>query len=447
MKLYFSILALLSFVYASAQEQDSIPELTSQKKVWTLEECLEYAVLNNITIKDAQYSKETSDVTYKQSKDNRLPNLSGSASQSFTNGQSIDPITSAFVNQQIHSTSMGLNTSVTLFQGSQLNNQIKQNKLLVDQNSLYVEEAKNNIILSVTEAYLQALYAKEGIIVAEKNLEASTSEAETAKARFDAGSIAMQDYTDAVSQEATNKYNLISAKNSYAQQVIVIKQLLELTPADTFDVVSPDTENYNTPILPNKMEVYHAALGYLPEYQAAELGTEVSEKELDIAKGAYLPTLSLSGSLGTGFTSVQDLNFADQINGNFNQRVGLTLTIPIFNRNQTKASVQKAEIAIDQSKIQEQTVRKEIYQKIETAYQNAVATQEQLVAAKASSSAAEESYKLAQKKYELGALSATDLVISQNTYTNAQQNYLQAKYLNILYTQLLEFYQGNDIKI
>ncbi|MGJ5641095.1 TolC family protein [Formosa sp. S-31] len=447
MKLYFSILALLSFVFASAQELDSIPEVASQKKVWTLEECLEYAVLNNITIKDAQYSKETSDVTYKQSKDNRLPNLSGSASQSFTNGQSIDPITSAFVNQQIHSTSMGLNTSVTLFQGNQLNNQIQQNKLLVDQNSLYVEEAKNNIILSVTEAYLQALYAKEGIIVAEKNLEASTSEAETAKARFDAGSIAMQDYTDAVSQEATNKYNLISAKNSYAQQVIVIKQLLELTPTDTFDVVSPDTDNYTTPIIPNKLEIYNAALGYLPEYKAAELGTEVSEKELDIAKGAYLPTLSLSGSLGSGYTSVQDLNFNDQINGNFNQRVGVTLTIPIFNRNQTKASVQKAQIAIDQSEIQEQTVRKEIYQKIETAYQNAVATQEQLVAAEASSSAAAESYKLAQKKYELGALSATDLVISQNTYTNAQQNYLQAKYLNLLYTQLLEFYQGNDIKI
>lgn len=442
MKQYFSILFLLLSVLAGAQQLDS-----NSGKVWSLEDCLTYATENNITVKSAQLSKQTSDVNYTQSKASRLPNLTGSTTQSFTNGQSIDPITSDYINQQINSTSVGLNTSMTLFQGNQITNEIKQNQLLIDQNSMYVEEAKNSVVLSVTEGYLRALYAKEGIEVAQKNLEASSRETETAKARYEAGSIAMQDYSDAISQEATNKYNLIEARNSYAQQIIALKQLLELSPMDEFEIVSPDTDTYQTPIIPNKYEVYSAALDYLPEYQAAKLGVNVSEKDLDIAKGGYLPTLSLSGSLGSGYTSSQDDNFSDQINHNFNQRVGLSLSIPIFNRLQTKSSVQKARIAIDQSKIQQRTVQKEIYQKVETAYQNATASQEQVMAADAARKAAEESYKLAQKKYDLGALNTTDLVVSQNTYTNAQINYLQAKYLNILYTQLLQFYQGNEIKI
>ena len=125
----------------------------------------------------------------------------------------------------------------------------------------------------------------------------------------------------------------------------------------------------------------------------------------------------------------------------------MSLSIPIFNRNQTKAAVQTAQINIEKAQISQQTTIKEVYRKVETAYQNAVSAQEQLVASEASKNAAQQSYELAQKKYELGALSTTDLVISQNTFTNAQQNYLQAKYLNILYHQLLQFYQGNTIKL
>ncbi len=440
MKPYIYIAFFLIGIFTvKAQDSDSKP--------WTFQECLEYAVENNITIKDAEYTKETADVTYQQSKDNRLPTLSGSASQRFTNGQSIDPITSDFVNQQIHSSSFGLNTSVSLYRGNQITNQIKQNKLLADQNSLYLEEAKNSIKLSVAEAYLQALYAKEGMAIAEENLEVTKQQAEQAKARYDAGSIAMQDYTDAISQEATNRYNLIDAKNNYAQQLLALKQLLELGPETDFDIAAPETETYQAPILPNKSSVYNAALGILPEYEAVKLGIEVSKKDLDLAKGDYLPSLTLSGSIGTGYTNTQDLTFSEQINGNFNQSLGLSLNVPIFNGNQTKAAVQKAKIAVEKSQIQVQTAQKEIYKKVETAYQNALSSQEQLLAAEAASTAAQESFKLAQKKYDLGALSTTDLVISQNTYTNAQQNYLQAKYLNILYNQLLQFYQGNQIKV
>jgi outer membrane protein len=193
--------------------------------------------------------------------------------------------------------------------------------------------------------------------------------------------------------------------------------------------------------------VYNNALVFLPELKASSLNIEANEKELAIAKGGYLPTLALTGSIGSGYTSINDNTFTDQFDVNFNQRLGLSLSIPIFNRNQTKAAVKTATINIEKAEIQKQLTEKDVYKKVETAYQNALSAQEQVIASEASKTAAEQSYILAQKKYELGGLSTTDLVISQNTYTNTQQNYLQAKYLNILYHQLLQFYQGNDIKL
>ena len=417
------------------------------EKIWTLQDCISYAVENNITIKSAELTKNSAQVTYDQSKAYRLPNLTSSFSQNLSTGNAIDPITSDYVSEQVHSTNMALSSSLTVFEGGILNNQIKQNKMLIDQNSLYVEESKNNITLSVLEAYLQALYSKEGINIAKNNLEASEKELERAKSRLDAGSIPLIDFTDAQSQAATNKYTYITSKNNYAQQILTLKQLLELGPLDTIDIeVISDNVTFSS-LIPNKVEVYNNALENLPEMNAGRLDKEIYEKELDIVKGDYLPTLTLTGSLGSGYTSIDYTNFVDQLDLNFNQKIGLSLSIPIFNRKQTSYNVQSAKIDIQQSELTYATAQKELFKKIETAWQNASATQEQLVAAKVSENASAESYKLAQKKYELGALSTTDLIVAQNTYTNAKQNYLQAKYLSILYYQLLQFYQGNDIKL
>jgi len=442
MKRFFIILILLIVRIASAQETNPVAS-----NIWSLDDCLEYALENNITIKDASLNKGQAEVDYSKAKSSRLPNLYGSASQTFSNGNSIDPITSDFVSEQIHSTNVSLNSSMTIFQGNQINNQIAQNALLLNQSVFLEEEVKNNIIISILENYLQILYAKEGITIAENNLAASEKEVDRAKARLDAGSIALSDYTEAQSQAASNKYAIITAKNTYQQYVIALKQLLELDPTQDIEIETLSSDVDYVTLELDKMKIYNNALGILPEVSASKIGVEVSEKELKIAKGAYLPTLSLVSSLGSGYTSINDNSFSDQFDLNFNQRIGLSLDIPIFNRNQTKAAVQTAQINIKKAQISQQLVEKEVYKKVETAYQNAISTQEQLVAALASKEAAEQSYTLAQRKYELGALSTTDLVISQNTFTNAQQNYLQAKYLNILYQQLLQFYQGKEIKL
>lgn len=440
MKKTIIIFLVLLGQFVQSQQSPSDPN-----KIWSLEDCISYALENNISVKQAVLQKNSTLQDYKLSRSSRLPNLSGMASQNFTNGNSIDPITSDFVSQQINSTSLGLNTQVTLFQGNQINNEIKQNKLLVDQYSFYEEQAKNNIILSIADSYIQLLYSNENITIAENNLVASQKEEEQAKARLEAGSIALKDYTDAQSNTATNAYNLITAKNDYAQQLLTLKQLLELPNGTAFQIAKPTGTDED--LIPDVNLIYSQALEKLPEINASKINVSVSEKELDIAKGGYLPTLSLTGSLGSGYTSTRDFNFSDQLDLNFNQRVGLSLNVPIFNRNKTKTEVEKSKINIDIAQLQLAQEEKDLYQKIETAWQNATAAQSQMVAAEVAKNAASESYRLAQKQYELGALSTTDLVISQNTYTNAEQNYIQTKYLSLLYTQLLQFYQGNDIKI
>lgn len=443
MKLIYILAGLFFFQFSFAQDSSS----NKTTKVWSLENCIEYAIENNITVKDAELNTNLAEVEYNKAKSSRLPNLFGSATQSFTNGNSIDPITSDFVTEQINSTNIGINSSLTLFQGNQLNNQIKQNKLLLEQSVFLEDVEKNNIVLNILETYLQALYSKESILIAENNLEASEQEVQRAKARLDAGQVALTDYTEAQSQAATNKYNVIAAKNDYQQYILTLKQLLELSPMEEMEIETLDDNMDLINLGLNKFELYSNALDFLPEIQASQLNIAANEKELEIAKGGFLPTLSLLGSMGSGYTSISENTFADQFDVNFNQKLSLSLTIPIFNRNQTKAAVQNAAINIEKAELQKQSTEKDVYKRVETAYQNAVSAQEQVIAAEASRAAAEQSYKLAQKKYELGDLSTTDLVISQNTFTNAQQNYLQAKYLNILYHQLLQFYQGNDIKL
>ena len=443
MKLHLFIVGVLFVHLSFAQEVSN----NSAPKIWSLEDCITYALENNITVIEAELNREIAEVAYYRAKSSRLPDLFVNVSQRFSNGNSIDPITSDFVSDQTHSTNAGISSSLTLFKGNTITNQIKQNSLLLDQSSYIKETEKNNIVLDILETYLQTLYSKENITIAENNLKASEKEVLRAKARLDAESIALSDYTEAQSQASTNKYNLISAINNYKQYIIALKQLLELPPLQDLEIETinenMDLVNLNLDII----DIYNRAINHLPEIKASELGVEVSEKELDIAKGAYLPTISLTGSIGSGYTSANSNTFNDQFNLNYNQQIGVTLSIPIFNRNQTKAAVKTASINIMKAEIQKYSVEKEIYKKIETIYQNALSAQEQVVAAESSKEAAEETYRLAQKRYELGDLSTTDLVISQNTFTNAQQNYLQAKYLNILYHQLLQFYQGNDIKL
>lgn len=237
MRLFFIIVSILFVQLVTAQNLSS-----TNINTWSFQDCVDYALENNINIKDAVLDTNIATTNYNTSKSSKLPNLFGSASQNFSSGNTIDPITSDFVTEKVNSTNVGINSSVTLFQGNQISNQIKQNKIRVAQSSLLAEEVKNSIVLSLLENYLQALYSKEDITISENNLKATEKELARAKARLDAGEITLSDYSEVQSQAATNKYTIIAAKNSYQQYIITLKQLLELDPNTGLNIKPLDKE-------------------------------------------------------------------------------------------------------------------------------------------------------------------------------------------------------------
>ncbi|MDO4229611.1 MAG: TolC family protein [Capnocytophaga sp.] len=408
---------------------------------WTLEQCLNYALENNIQVKKKQLSQQSAEVNLHQAKSNHLPSVSGSVSANMNNGSVINQITNQRVNQTAYTNSMGVSASVNLFQGGELNLREQRTKLLLEQSELYVEEAKNSIRLSVIEAYLQALYAYEGITIAENTVLSSAEEVKRAQARYESGAIARLDLADIETQHATNQYNVVSAKNQYATQVLVLKQLLELAPEVDFQIAILSTDDLSQ-IIPNKEEVFRLAKENLPDLKIYEVQKQVAEKDIRIAKAGSLPSLSLTAGLNTGYSSLTDYNYVTQLNNNFGQTVGLSLNIPIFSKFQNKNNIKLAKITLADNELDRLQAEKTLYSKIETAWQNATTRQAQQEASKTARDNAKLAYELASKKFEFGNLTSTELAVTRSSYLNAEQTYLQNKYMAILYQQLLNVYQG-----
>ncbi|HTF81266.1 MAG TPA: TolC family protein [Cytophagales bacterium] len=413
---------------------------------WSLQKCMEYAVANNFTLKEASLNSDVANINYEQSRAQRLPNLNASIGQSLVNGTSIDPITSNYVSQQIQSGNSSVNSQVTLYGGNQIGNQIKQNRQLVAQNSLYEQEAKNNIVLNVSEAYWTALYYHAGIKIARDNHVLSIQQLDQIQAKYNAGSLTSRDLAEANSQKAASFYNLVVSQNTFAQQVLVLKQLLELDPTEPFAIDTSLAIPELIEQVPSKKDMYDLALTTLPEIQAARMQIDINRTGLSISRGAYLPSLTMNGRLYTGYTNTRNIEFARQLGTNFNQQVGLSLNIPIFNRKQTWARVAIAKVNIDRAKYTYTTAQKDLYRNVETAWLNANARRSESQAAMAQKEAAQVAFTLAQQQFDLGLINPTDLRIIQNTLFSAEQRYIQSKFQYVLYDALIQFYQGTLIK-
>ena len=414
------------------------------QKIWTLQDCLDYAVENNITVKKTVLDKTTAQLNYQQQKNNKLPTIYGSSTLGLTNGSSIDPITSSFLNQNILSNSFGLSGNVTIYQGNKLNLQIEQNKILVGQSELYQKQAENNIVLNVLNAYLQSLYYYEGIESAKYAASSSAEELKLTQTKYKNGSISKLDLADVETQDAQNQYTVVNSENLYNQQVLKLKQLLELDPSFDFQIEKIALSDLQE-TLPDKQAVFAQAIENLPDLKIYDSQNEVLTKALQISKTGYLPTLSATAGLNTGYTSTQDYSYLNQFKNNFNKSVGLSLNIPIFSKKQNDTNVKLAQIDIEQNKLDKISASKTLYSSIETAWQNAIANQAQQKSSKVARDNAKLAYDLSSKKYEFGGLTTTELSVSRNTYLTNEQTYLQSKYMAVLYTQLLNFYQGKAL--
>lgn len=435
--------SVLSAAAATAQDiTGTVPE------IWTLEDCIRYAVSNNITIRQSRLNTQSAEIDIKTSRAAMFPSLSFSTSQSVINRPYQENSTTVSGTELLlsnsstsYSGSYGLNAQWTLFNGGRLRKTVKQDELAHRQSMLEEQTQSNSIVESIASTYIQILYAGESVNVNRNTLEVSIAQMERGKELLDAGSLSTADYAQLEAQVSNDRYQLVVSENSLAEYKLQLKQLLELEPGQEMEIAvdSLPDDSAITP-LPDKLDVYEAALGSRPEIQAAELAVESSEMGIRISRSGYYPSITLSAGIGTNHTSGTDFTFAEQLKNGWNNSAGLTVNVPIFSNRQTKSAVQKARLQHTYSQLDLTAAQKDLYRTIEGIWLDAYNAQQQFIAAQDNVRSSGISYSLVSEQFNLGMKNTVELLTEKNNYLSARQQLLQAKYMSILNARLLDFY-------
>ncbi len=434
------------------QQQDSTQTLPAQ---WNLQACIDYALQQNITIRKNRLNAESAEVDVKTARAALFPSLTASVSQRIVNRPNSqtntiidgDNITSS-QSKTSYNGSYGIDANWTLYNGNKRLNTLKQQRMNNRVAELGVAESENTIEENITQIYVQILYAAEAVKVNEATLDVSRAECERARALLAAGSIARSDLAQLEAQVSTDKYQLVTAQATLQDYKLQLKQLLELDGEKEMTLYIPTLgdENVLSP-LPSKTDVYRSALTLRPEIEAGRLNVKASELDINIARSGYIPTISLSAGIGSTNTNGNDFTFGEQIKQNWNNSLGVTVSVPIFNNRQTKSAVQKAKIQKQNSELDLLDNQKNLYKTIEGLWLDANSAQQRYVAAIEKLRSTQTSYDLIQEQFNLGMKNTVELLTEKNNLLNAQQETLQAKYMAILNTQLLKFYQGEQITL
>ncbi len=422
---------------------------------WDLQTCIDYALKQNITIRKNRLSAASAEVDVKTAKAALFPSLTGSVSQRVVNRPysetntiiNGDNITSS-QSKTSYNGSYGIDANWTLYNGGKRINTVKQQQLNNRIADLSVAQSENSIEESIAQTYVQILYAAEAVKVNQATLEVSQAECERARALLQAGSIAKSDLAQLEAQVSTDKYQVVTAEATLQDYKLQLKQLLELDGEEEMNLYLPalGDENVLSP-LPTKTDVYRAALTLRPEIEAGKLNVQASDLDISIARAGYIPTLSLSAGIGTTNANGNDFTFGEQIKQNWNNSLGLTVSIPIFNNRQTKSAIQKAKLQKQTSELSLLDEQKTLYKTIEGLWLDANSAQQRYAAAAEKLRSTQTSYDLISEQFDLGMKNTVELLTEKNNLLNAQQETLQAKYMAILNTQLLKFYQGESIEL
>ena len=442
LKYFLLIAGLWPGVFASLQAQDTV---TAPLK-WDLQTCLDYAKKNNITIKGLRWDARSSEQDLLQSRAAKLPNLTGTLSQSVVNSNNANPVVGGFQTQANASGKYSLNSSWTIFNGGYLNNDVKQKNMLLESAHLSVQQAENDITLQITQAYLNILLQKENIVYLQELVNTSQSQLALGKQRFDAGSLSRKDYLQLEATLANDQYNLVTSINAHRTNLIALKQILQLPSSAAFDVVQPDTLVTNQSVV-SLPEAENAAVISRPEVKIGELGVKSAQVELEKSRAGALPSVSLGAGLSSGYSDNQDLKYFSQLNNNFYQRLGVTVSIPIFANRINKSNIERSKIQIEQAKLSLQGTKTTLDQAVEQAYISVLNAQAQLTAAESQWKTNQESYRITNEQLRLGALNTIDLLTQKNLYVQALQAYVQARYNNILNKKIYEFYTGVPVAL
>lgn len=427
----------------------------SQKK-WSLRDCIDYAMQNNITLQQARLQKRSATEDRKQSQAALLPSLSASTNQSVGYrpwlSSGMTTVTNGTVNTKVNKTyyngTYGVNASWTVWNGNQNRNQVKLNKVSEEQADLSIAETANSIQEKIAQLYVQILYMNEAIRVNKESLETSKKNEERGKQILEVGKMSKADLAQLTAQRTADEYNIVEAESNLANYKLQLKQLLEITSDEPFDIEIPTTTDEQAlAAIPSLGSVYEKALTIRPEIQNSKLDLQSSDLQMKIAKAGHLPTLSMTGGLGTNTGSMSGSDWGNQMKTNFDASLGASLSIPIFDNRKTRTAINKAQIQREQALLDIQNQEKQLYSTIEGYWQDANTNQQKFISSCSTVESEQASYDLLSEQFNLGLKNIVELMTGKDKLLSAQQNKLQSKYMTILNLQLLKFYQGEEMGI
>ena len=426
------------------------------QKKWTLEDCINYAVENNITLQQARLMKQSATETRKQSSAALFPTLSASSNQSvgyrpWTSAGTMT-VTNGTVSTDVKKTyyngSYSMNASWTVWNGGQKQNQLKKDRLSEQQADLDIQESVNSIQEQIAKYYVQILYLTEAVEVHRQTLETAKKNEKRGQVMMEVGQISKADLAQLTAQRATDEYNIVQAETQVADYKLRLRQLLEITDGREFDIVIPATSDEQAlSSIPSLISVYEAALAQRPEIQNARLDIEQSDLQLKIAKAGHMPTINMTAGLGTSTNSMSNNTWGSQMKTNFDASAGVGIQIPIIDGRKTKTAINKAKIAHEQAELDLLNEQKQLYSNIESYWLEATSNQQKFRAARLSVESEQASYDLLSEQFQLGLKNIVELLTGKDKLLQAQQNRLQSKYTTILNQQLLRFYQGETMRI
>lgn len=429
------------------------PAATMAQETWSLQECIDYALENNITIKRQGLNTQYNSNLVDQAEANRLPNLNAGVSNDFSFGRSLTYPGNTYEDRNSLQLTGYLSSNLTIFNGFVLQNSVDQAQLDLQASVKDMEKAKDDLILNVAAAYLEILFAQELVEIAQAQIDISQQQISRTKQLVEAGSLARGALLEIEAQLAREELQLVNAQNRLQLAYIDLYQLLELPIEKSFKIEKPVLPEINANVsMANSYDVYRNALERRPEVAAALIRVESAREQLAIAKGYGYPTLTFGANYYNRYDNVlnKDINeieFSKQIRGNGRYGFGFNLNIPIFNRFQVKNSIDNAELQIKDYQYQLQQMENLLRKDIEQAYTNALASLNQYISSEKAVESASEAFRYTEEKFNVGMINSVEYNQIKNNLTVARSELLQARYEYIFRTKILDFYNGVPIRL
>ena len=438
--------SLEEYEFPTNLDVDAVTGFSKMEKpsIWTFNDCLEWAINNNVDIRQTILSILQAEESIGQNKDSYLPYVGFSTSHSFSNYPSPQPQQSA----NSYNSSYNINASWTLWEGNARKYRVEVAKLYKMQQKFYGDDVVKNLKLGILQAYLNILYSAEAVDIAKKSLEVSTAQSERTKRLMETGRTSKVDYAQIESQRAQDEYNLVQAQSSYASSKVALKNILNLGLDYELNIeeVNFSDSLMNEP-LPSKTDVFAIALNWLPQFKSNDLSKSIYDYDIKIAKSTYYPNISLNGGLGTGYNSGNSWGWGKQMKNFFNENIGLSLTVPIYDGNATRRAVNIAKLNALEYDLNKVQLENELSQTIENLFIESENSMARYKSGISQLEATELSAQLVDRQFELGLVNPLELLTAHNNLLNARLELLQSKYMAILSNKTIEYYATMQISI